>query len=66
MISLSEVLHDNFSVETKDGSYCLDEDHLDLFGSFQMKDTALDDIANVLQDMAKVTTKNSPIHVLGE
>ena len=66
MISLSEVLHDNFSVETKDGSCCLDEDHSNLFGSFQMKDTASDDIANVLQDMAKVTTENSPIHVLGE
>lgn len=66
MISLSEVLHDNFSVETKDGSCCTDEDHSDLFGSFQMKDTASVDIANVLQDMAKVTTENSPIHVLGE
>ena len=66
MIILSEVVHDNFFVETKDGSCYPDEDHSDLFGSFQMNDTALVDIANVLQDMAKITTENSPIHVLGE
>ncbi|MCO5615108.1 hypothetical protein L7F22_069397 [Adiantum nelumboides] len=55
--------------KTKDGSCCLDsydEDHSDHFDSFQMKGIALDDIANVLQGMAKVTTKNSPILVLEE
>ncbi|MCO5614993.1 hypothetical protein L7F22_069280 [Adiantum nelumboides] len=55
--------------ETKDGSCCLDsydEDHSDLSNSFQMKGTASDDIANVLQGMAKVTTENSPILVLEE
>lgn len=66
MISLSEFLHDNFSVETKDGNCCSDKDHADLFCSFPMKDAASDDIANVLQDLANVTTENSPIHVLGE
>ena len=61
MISSSEVLHDNFSVETKDGSCCLDsydEDHSD--------DIPAQDIANLLQGMAKVTTENTPILVLGE
>ncbi|MCO5563215.1 hypothetical protein L7F22_016852 [Adiantum nelumboides] len=55
--------------ETKDGSCCLDsydEDHSDRSDSFQMKGTASDDIANVLQGMAKVTTENSPILVLEE
>ncbi|MCO5603792.1 hypothetical protein L7F22_057944 [Adiantum nelumboides] len=53
--------------ETKDSSCCLDsydEDHSDRSDSFQMKGTASDDIANVLQGMAKVTTENSPILVL--
>ncbi|MCO5601080.1 hypothetical protein L7F22_055199 [Adiantum nelumboides] len=53
--------------ETKDGSCCLDsydEDHSDHFDCFQMKGTASDDTANVLQGMAKVTTENSPILVL--
>ncbi|MCO5554909.1 hypothetical protein L7F22_008447 [Adiantum nelumboides] len=55
--------------KTKDGSSChhsYDEDHSDLFDSFQMKGTASDDIANVLQGMAKLTTESSPILVLGE
>ncbi|MCO5585984.1 hypothetical protein L7F22_039921 [Adiantum nelumboides] len=55
--------------ETKDGSCCLDsydEDHSDRFDSFQMKGTASEDTANVLQGMAKVTTENSPILVLEE
>ncbi|MCO5581468.1 hypothetical protein L7F22_035353 [Adiantum nelumboides] len=68
-IGSSEVLHDNLFVETKDGSSChhsYDEDHSDLFDSFQMKGIASDDIANVLQGMAKVTTESSPILVLGE
>ncbi|MCO5579377.1 hypothetical protein L7F22_033232 [Adiantum nelumboides] len=55
--------------ETKDGSCCLDsydEDHSNCFDSFQMKGTTSDDIANVLQGMAKVTIENSPILVLEE
>ncbi|MCO5597804.1 hypothetical protein L7F22_051888 [Adiantum nelumboides] len=55
--------------ETKDGSCCLDsydEDHSDRSDSFQMKGTASEDTANVLQGMAKVTTENSPILVLEE
>ncbi|MCO5568527.1 hypothetical protein L7F22_022226 [Adiantum nelumboides] len=46
--------------ETKDGSCYLDsydEDHLDRSNSFQMKGTASDDIANVLQGMAKPSGK---------
>ncbi|MCO5583893.1 hypothetical protein L7F22_037809 [Adiantum nelumboides] len=55
--------------ETKDGSCCLDsydEDHSDHFDSFQMKGTASEDTASALQGMAKVTTENSPILVVGE
>ncbi|MCO5549449.1 hypothetical protein L7F22_002920 [Adiantum nelumboides] len=55
--------------ETKDGSCCLDsydEDHLDRSESFQMKGTASEDTANVLQGMAMVTTENSLILVLEE
>ncbi|MCO5597805.1 hypothetical protein L7F22_051889 [Adiantum nelumboides] len=55
--------------ETKDGSCCLDsydEDHSDRSDSFEMKGTASEDTANVLQGMAKVTTENSPILVLEE
>ncbi|MCO5584288.1 hypothetical protein L7F22_038212 [Adiantum nelumboides] len=55
--------------ETKDGSCCLDsydEDHSNRSDCFQMKGTASDDTANVLQGMAKVTTENSPILVLEE
>ncbi|MCO5566315.1 hypothetical protein L7F22_019992 [Adiantum nelumboides] len=55
--------------ETKDGSCCLDsydEDHSDRSDSFQMKGTASEDTANILQGMAKVTTGNSPILVLEE
>ncbi|MCO5578954.1 hypothetical protein L7F22_032805 [Adiantum nelumboides] len=57
------------ATKTKDGSCCLDsydEDHSDLCDSFQMKGTTLDDIANVLQGMANVTTENSHILVLEE
>ncbi|MCO5587803.1 hypothetical protein L7F22_041755 [Adiantum nelumboides] len=53
--------------ETKDGNCYLDSydgDHSDRSDSFQIKSTASEDTANVLQGMAKVTTKNSPILVL--
>ncbi|MCO5573047.1 hypothetical protein L7F22_026812 [Adiantum nelumboides] len=57
------------ATKTKDGSCCLDsydEDHSDHSDSFEMKGTASEDTANVLQGMAKVTTENSPILVLEE
>ncbi|MCO5574512.1 hypothetical protein L7F22_028297 [Adiantum nelumboides] len=57
------------ATKTKDDSCCLDsydEDNSDRSDSFQMKGTASDDTANVLQGMAKVTTENSPILVLEE